>query len=105
MPVVTDVKGGCDIHPKEHAALVHENNAVKNDGSRSDRYYLPKVLKEYICQKVALELDFSSDRFSIKNEEAAIARRQRSDERRRANASSSLTLPPKIGPLKSRGSC
>lgn len=89
MPVVTDVKGGCDIHPKEHAALVHENNAVKNDGSRSDRYYLPKVLKEYICQKVALELDFSSDRFSIKNEEAAIARRQRSDERRRANASSS----------------
>jgi hypothetical protein len=88
LPVVTNVEDGCDIRPKEHAALVHENNAVKNDGRRSDKYYLPKVLKEYICQKVALELDFSSDRFTIKEEEAAIARRERSDRKRKDSASS-----------------
>ena len=75
LPVVTNVEDGCDIRPKEHATLVHENNAVKTDGRRSDLYYLPKVLQEYICKKVALALDFSSDRFTIKNEEAAIARR------------------------------
>ncbi len=89
LPVVTNVEDGCDIRPKEHAALVHENYAVKTDGRRSDRYYLPKVLKEYICQKVALALDFSSDRFSIKNEETAIARRQRSDKKRKATSASS----------------
>ena len=88
LPVVTNVEDGCDICPKEHAVLVHGNNAVKNDGRRSDRYYLPKVLKDHICQKVALALDFSSERFTIKNEEAAIARRQRSDRKRKASASS-----------------
>ncbi len=43
---------------------------------------------EYICQKVVLALDFSSERLNIKEEETAITRRQRSDKKRKASGSS-----------------
>ena len=88
-PIVTNVVGGCDIHYEVHAALVYGNDAVKNDGRRSDRYYLPKILQEYIRKRAALALNFSSDRFSIKDEEATIKSRERSDKKRKASASSS----------------
>ena len=88
IPVVTDVEGGCDIHSKVHAALIHENKAVNNDGKRSRRYYLSKVMREHIQKKVALELNFSSDRLTIKDEEAMVARRKRSERKRKASASS-----------------
>lgn len=84
LPVVTDTEKGCNTCPKIHAELIYRSNAINKDGKRSNRYYLPQVLQEHIKEKVALDLDFSADRFKIEDEENVIARRQRNDEKKRA---------------------
>lgn len=86
LPVVTNVGGGCEIVSNVQAALVYASNAVNNEGKKSERYYLPPVLREHIQKKVALRIDFSNDRFVSEHEEAVLARRERSDKKRKASA-------------------
>jgi len=74
LPIVTNVENGCEIFPKVSAAIVYAGNAVNIDGKRSAKYYLSQVLQEYIQRKAVLNLDFSNDRFLIKDEEAIRAR-------------------------------
>lgn len=91
LPAVANVENGCEILCKIHARIVYQTNAVNKDGRRSDKYYLPRVLQDHIKEKAVLDLDFSSDRFVIKNEEDMIERRQRSGKKRRSEAIVKLT--------------
>ena len=83
LPTVANVEDGCEILCKIRARIVHQTNAVNKNGQRSDRYYLPRVLQDYIKEKAVLDLDFSGDRFVIKDEEGMIERRQRGGGRKR----------------------
>ena len=70
LPEFTDVEDRCCICSETYHNPVCQDQAVNRRGRRSNKYYLPKVLQEYIQRKIGLDLDFSSDRFVLKNESA-----------------------------------
>jgi hypothetical protein len=87
LPGFAEVEDRCCICTKTYHKPVYQSQAVNHNGRRSDKYYLPKTLQEYIQNKAVLNLDFSNERFVIKNEDAMIERRKK------RKASTSLPLP------------
>lgn len=77
LPEFTEVEDRCCICPKTYHNPVHQSQAVNHNGRRSDKYYLPKTLQEYIQNRVGLNLDFSNERFVIKNEDTMVEQRNR----------------------------
>ena len=89
-PVITDTQEGCVIRSEIKASFVYEREAVSQPSSKSTKYYLPRMLQDHIKKKTGLDIDFSTDRFTIKDEETKTGRRQRSDKKRRASMLSSI---------------
>jgi hypothetical protein len=77
LPEITNTEKGCDISCKAQATLIYGSNAVNNDGRRSNRYYIPKILQKYIKEKTNWDIDFSADRFAIKDEESMVEKKNR----------------------------
>ena len=90
LPTISDTEEGCVIRTKINAPLVYESEAVNKSGNRSRKYYLPQVLQDHINQKTGLKMEFSADRFVIKDEDTMVERRQRSDKKKRVGL---LPLP------------
>ena len=82
-PVVTNTENGCLISTEIDVRVVYENDAVNILGNRSEKYYLPQILQDHVNKRLASSIDFSNDRFVIKDEETMIKRRQRSDKKRK----------------------
>ena len=77
LPKFTDVEDRCCICTRTYHNPLHKSDAVNKGGRRSDKYYLPRLLQEYIQNKVGLNIDFSNDRFVLKNERAMTRRRNK----------------------------
>ena len=77
LPKFTDVEDRCCICTRTYHNPLYKSDAVNKEGRRSDKYYLPKVLQEHIRHKAGLNLNFSIDRFTIKDEDARTRRRNK----------------------------
>ncbi len=77
LPKFTDVEDRCCICARTYHNPLHKSEAVNKGGRRSGKYYLPKLLQEYIQNKVGLNIDFSSNRFTLKDEDTMVNRRNR----------------------------
>ena len=82
-PAITNTQEGCT--KIINAEIVYKNDAIKKGNKKSPKYYLPQILQDHIRKKTGLCIDFSTDRFVIKNEDTMVERRQRSDKKRRAS--------------------
>ena len=85
LPVITDTEEGCVIRSEINAPFVYEREAVSQSSSRSQKYYLPRVLRNHINKKIGFSINLFTDRFVIKDEEAVAERRQNSDKKRKAS--------------------
>lgn len=72
-PVITNTQDGCD--KTTNSKIFYEKNAIRQESSKSSKYYLPQVLQDHINTKTDLSIDFSADRFKIDDEEAMVERR------------------------------
>jgi hypothetical protein len=90
LPIITDCQeDGLHMRIEANYKLTHREEAISN-GSNSNKYYLPKALQENIKNKTGLYIDFSNDRFTIKDEDKAVERR---DRKRKASISVPQTDP------------
>ncbi len=85
LPVITDTEVGCVIRSEINAPFVYEREAVSQSSSRSQKYYLPRVLRHHISKKAGFTIHLSADRFIIKDEETMEKNRQSSDKKRKAS--------------------
>jgi hypothetical protein len=90
LPIITDCQeDGLHMRIEANYKLTHREEAISN-GSNSNKYYLPKALQENIKNKTGLYIDFSNDRFTIKDDDKAVERR---DRKRKASISVPQTDP------------
>ena len=82
-PVISNTESGCVIRSEVKASWVYEKEAVSQSSSRSQRYYLSRPLRSHINKKTGFDINFSTDRFVVKEEETVLEHRQRSDKKRK----------------------
>jgi hypothetical protein len=92
LPIITDCQeDGLHMRIEANYKLAHCEEAISN-ARHSNNYYLPKSLQENIQNKTDLYIDFSNDRFTIKDADKAVERR---DRKRKTSASVLPQTDPK----------